>query len=207
MNTTAVFVELLVIGIQTSLWVAVLVAAFEPSFLTAVDLSKLEKWEGLVTAGAFAICYSFGIIVDRLADVLFLVARPSKLLLRGSWAKKIQAGISAKQMNITPLELALKDGNGSEYFSYFRVRIRITRALALNSLLSTAACILYGILQIGEGRERIVFILSVFIIGGGVSLFSYLATGVLDIAHETRKKELEHLLRIADKAKGKEENV
>ena len=207
MNTTAIFVELLVIGIQTSLWVAVLVATFEPSFLAAMDFSKLEKWEGLVTAGVFATCYSLGILVDRLADVLFLLTRPSRLLLRGSWAKRIQAALAAKKMDLTPLELALKEGNGSEYFSYFRVRIRITRAFTVNALLTTISCVLYGALQIGGSRERITFILSVVILGGGISLFSYLATGVLDIAHETRKKELKHLLRIVGDADRSEDNA
>lgn len=207
MNTTAIVVELLVIGIQTSLWVVVLVAAFEPSFLAAIDLSKLEKWEGLVTAGAFATCYSLGILVDRLADVLFLLTRPSRLLLRGSWVKRIQAGLAVKKMDLTPLELAVKEGHGSEYFSYFRVRLRITRAFTVNALLSTLSCVLYGVLQIGDIRERITFILSAVILGGGITLFSYLATGLLDIAHETRKKELKNLLRIVDGADRNEENA
>lgn len=195
MTTTAIFVELLVIGIQTSLWVVILLFACESRFLTVVDLDKLQNWEGLVTAGAFALCYSLGILVDRLADLFFLISRPSKVLLKNRWAQRLQARISAKRTDTTPFELSLKEGTGSEYFSYFRARIRITRALTVNALLTTTACIVYGFSHIDAGRERTVFILTVVLIGGGISLFSYLATGMLDIAYEARKKELRHLIQ------------
>ena len=195
MTTTAIFVELLIIGIQTSLWVVILLFACEPRFLAAIDLDRLQNWEGLVTAGAFAICYSLGILIDRLADLFFLISRPSKVLLKHEWAKKLQSRISAKRTDTTPFELSLKEGTASEYFSYFRARIRITRALTVNALLTTAACIMYGFNHVDTRQGRTVFILTAFLIGGGISLFSYLATGMLDIAYEARKKELRPLIQ------------
>lgn len=192
MNTTAIFVELLVIGIQTALWVILLFGSLLPQ---VTPLSDLSKWEGLVTAGAFAVCYSLGILVDRIADLFFVAARPKDLIISTPWLSRLRGRISNQKIDTSSLQVAFKEGKALEYLDYFRVRIRITRALAINSFLATIALSLYGARHWWRGIDLWLFIPIVCLVGGGVSVFSFFAVGALDLANSAQKVEIERLMQ------------
>lgn len=202
MSTTAIFAELLVIGIQTGLWVTLLVASLEPTLFRNVDFEGLKEWEVLITAGLFAVCYSLGVLVDRLADLFFLVVPPSLFIKKNSRLYNLQSGLSKLKLKAIPVklvELAFRESKALEYFDYFRARIRITRALTINAMLTTVAAIVYGLTQLKDAVDMAIFIPSVCAVGGGISVISFLATGMLDLAYETRRSELSRLLDSAGK--------
>ena len=204
MSTTAIFAELLVIGIQTAFWVALLAMSLAPALVRSIDLSGLKEWEGLITASLFAVCYSLGVLVDRLADVFALAFRPSELIKKVYWLRTAQSKFSDRKLEDAPVKLvklALKEGKALEYFDYFRSRIRITRALTINSALTALAAICFGLVRRDLVADPWVFILTVCFLGGGISVASFLATGMLDLAYETRRTELSHLLEEAEKSK------
>lgn len=199
MSTTAIFVELLVIGIQASFWVITLVLTFRPNAFSAESFAVLGGFEALVTAAAFAVCYSLGIIVDRAADLFFVVFRPSRVLLSGPELKAIQSWLLRAKRSSSPFQLAIKEGKAVEFFDYFRVRIRITRALTINALLTTFACVLWSFVHFPLDWDLVRNLSGIVALGGFLSFFSYLATGVLDEAYETRKAELADRLKMPTK--------
>ena len=68
MATTALFVELLVVGLQAEAWLILLTVTLLGPFPMPWD--RLEKWTALLTIVAVGVAYVLGIIVDRLADVV-----------------------------------------------------------------------------------------------------------------------------------------
>jgi hypothetical protein len=198
MSTTVVFAELLVIGIQTAVWVALLVASLEPALFRHLDLESLREWEGLVTAALFALFYSLGVLVDRLADVLALTIRPSEQMGKIGWLTSAQSALSRRKQEkgapIKLVELAFKEGKALEYLDYFRSRIRLTRALTINSILTTLSAIVFGLTRQNFFKSLELFILTVFLAGTAISIASFLATGMLEAAYDTRRDELERLL-------------
>jgi hypothetical protein len=72
MTATAV-IEILVIGVQAELWLALLACALSPDgHRTALStLKDLKEWAPLGTVVALALAYGLGVIVDRWADSLF----------------------------------------------------------------------------------------------------------------------------------------
>ena len=68
MATTAVVAEILVAGLQTAVWITLLVLAiFGAGWL---DPSEIESWTALVTLLVFAGAYMLGVLTDRAADFL-----------------------------------------------------------------------------------------------------------------------------------------
>jgi hypothetical protein len=198
MSTTVVFAELLVIGIQTAVWVALLVASLKPALFRDLDLASLKEWEGLVTAALFALCYSLGVLVDRLADVLALTIQPSAQMSKISWLKSAQAALSKRKQetdaSIKLVKLAFKEGKALEYLDYFRSRIRLTRALTINSVFTTLSAIVFGLARPDLFINLKLFVLTVLLAGTAISVVSFLATGILEAAYNTRRSELEQLL-------------
>ena len=82
MSTTAVFAEILVVGFQASAWLTLLVLGF---FGTDwITLTDLEKWVALITIVVVATAYMLGVIMDRIADDLYVWGRRLKREQAGS---------------------------------------------------------------------------------------------------------------------------
>jgi hypothetical protein len=194
MTTTAIFVELLIIGIQAAVWVILLCAAVGVRLPASFDLSTASEWEVLVTAVAATACYSLGILIDRLADLASLLAKPSKFLLRIRFFSNLRSSLATTRLEGTPFELAFREGRVLEFFSYYRSRIRLVRALTLNAFLATLSALLYGLLSYRSGRELVIFLGGVIVVGGAITVSSFLTTGLLEIQYDTRKVALESFL-------------
>lgn len=68
-STTSLFVELLIAGLQSLGWLALLASILFDR--TSLNVATAKDWMALVTAMLFALAYSFGIGIDRIADKLF----------------------------------------------------------------------------------------------------------------------------------------
>ncbi len=117
MNTTAVFTELLVIGLQAVAWIALAAASFL-DFGSA--MSALRGWETLVTIVVLAIAYVLGVVVDRIADSLL-----GPLRNRASQRDPEQVGRARMHIlrSASPL---------SSFLEYQRSRMRLMRGTTFN---------------------------------------------------------------------------
>jgi hypothetical protein len=129
MATTAVFAEILIIGLQVEAWlVLLLLTAFGPDW---VDFGAVGDFAALVTVLVLALAYVLGIVADRLADTAFgLVDKPRR------------DGLPAKVATMRMTVMHESDGM-SRFLEYQRSRWRIARATVPNVLLAGIAVAAY----------------------------------------------------------------
>ena len=70
MTTTAIFAEILIIGLQASVWLALFVIWSFRVEVGRIDLSPLKDWSALITVFVVASAYTLGVAIDRLSDGL-----------------------------------------------------------------------------------------------------------------------------------------
>lgn len=127
MSTTALFAELFVVGTQVSIWIAfVLYYVVGPETLKPYA-TDLEAWSFLVTAIAFGIVYTVGVVFERVAGVLLPIKGTTVLLKRVRW-------IARKAEWIRPEipKLRFHEGTLGTDLEYTLSRIRIVRSALLN---------------------------------------------------------------------------
>jgi hypothetical protein len=121
MTTTAVFAEILAIGIQTVIVLGVGLAALidiEPM------MSGVESWTALATIAVLAIAYVLGVTVDRLADSLlgaFAARRPDP--------ERLDFGLARRRVLQASSPLAT-------FLEYQRSRMRLMRGTVLNLVIT-----------------------------------------------------------------------
>jgi len=125
MNTTSLFVDLLISGVQVAIWMCLFIASF-----VGVDvafLKELKGWELTLAAILLPIVYPVGIFVDNFAD--------ESLKPVGRWLKR-RSGLKDG-----PIVSRLLGEKGDDWLArqldYTRMRIRISRSSLLNFALIT----------------------------------------------------------------------
>ena len=160
MVTTALFVELIVIGVSATAWVALLVLAiFGYSWLTFERFSSLSTVVPLLS-----LSYLLGIITDRFADRLFEPAS-SRLLTR--WF--------ASQSDYRHAQsLVYADERFQALAEYSKSRLRICRGSAVNCVLLSIALNMFVWLQlpIELPRAKLSIVGSVLLILVGLGALS-----------------------------------
>jgi len=138
MSTTPLFVEVLVIGIQACVWIALIALSLVGyEWLTAAK-SGLSDWVPLITIVFLAASYSVGIIMDRIAEGFMRLLRPHELILRVKWIKRNVEGAADDPR----IPVMVSNNTASAFLEYVRSRLRIARATVLNlALISTAAVV------------------------------------------------------------------
>ncbi|MCP5463082.1 MAG: hypothetical protein H7A34_07975 [bacterium] len=127
MNGAALFVELLVGGVQVVVWVAVLaLASVSPDRLMSVLTShSIENSIVLMSAA-----YTLGVVFDRVWDALLSPVD-----------KRIRSAFFADPEQAHRIRILLFSGDAVrvQFVEYIRSRIRITRYTVCNALI-TAVC-------------------------------------------------------------------
>ncbi len=127
MTTTAIFAEILIIGLQASVWLALFVIWSFRVEVGRIDLSPLKDWSALITVFVVASAYTLGVAIDRLSDGL------------DGWAdKKVrEKRLPGSVRNYQKMRLRVMGLNNgvSAFIEYIRSRIRIARATVLNLVL------------------------------------------------------------------------
>ncbi len=131
MTTTALFVELLITGLQASLWLLLVTFCFLGH--EWINPERLKGFEAIIAIIALPIVYPLGVFVDYLSDQLF---RPWELKIRKTYDL---------DNNQTALGLLVKtkDVSLASHFAYLRSRIRISRSSALNFTLITLTSVVF----------------------------------------------------------------
>jgi hypothetical protein len=168
MATTAMFIEILIIGLQAVVWLALLAASIFGT--KSVQLQNLSDWETLIVVLVFAIAYVLGILVDRLADTVFLRV----LKVHDEFVKRCKSKEAVKKAKLNALEMAaeifrsikavtrpkskkekrttfstmrlkilMQNDAVAKFFDYQRSRLRIARATVLNLLLIIISGIIF----------------------------------------------------------------
>jgi hypothetical protein len=124
MATTAIFAEILIVGLQATVWVALAVTALLD--FQWGNLDSLSNWDSLITVFILASAYTLGIIVDRVADSMF---DPLDRRLRKKALSDKQPLPEVHKMRLTVMAL---DDERSRFLDYVRSRVRVARATAFN---------------------------------------------------------------------------
>ena len=133
MSTTALFIELLITGLQATIWLTLFVLCFLG--FDWINLERLKGFELMMATILLPIVYPTGVFVDYLADQLF---RPWELKIRESF-------ILDKTQTALKLLMQSKDPSLASHFGYIRSRIRISRSSALNFALITVTSVIFTI--------------------------------------------------------------
>jgi 8-oxo-dGTP pyrophosphatase MutT (NUDIX family) len=166
--TTALFVEILLAGLQALAWIAVLVGllAGEPVTLTGIKTAAmgLKDWAAPLTLLGLAAAYPLGIVVDRIADSF---DRHLHDVLRA-------AGLSERRtpapVNVMRL-LVMKESEGiGTFVDYQRSRMRVARVTVLNLVLAAPIALAQAAsVPGGDAYLPLVGVIAVVLIGMSVS--------------------------------------
>ena len=123
MSTTLLFVELIIIGLQVTVWLVLVVLLFLGH--DWISPTQLSKWQGLGSVLLLAFAYTVGTLFDRLTDRIF---------------KRWHERIKAREFPDPPAALVAiryEVAKDNEYlnrlFEYTRSRMRISRATVVNA--------------------------------------------------------------------------
>jgi hypothetical protein len=181
--TTALFVEILIIGLETAVWLCLLILTYVGP--VNLDPRALKDWSTLLTALALAAAYVLGILVDRASDSFYLwfeTTRAGKVANRymgeSSHGYKTPAGVA--QMRLT----VMKESEGiARFLDYQRSRARIARATVLNVALAVPIAALYLSVQV---RTQAGPVLVVVAFGIALLLLSLFASERIHAAYVKR---------------------
>ncbi len=190
MSTTAVFVEIMIVGIQGFIWIAILFSSIfgiEPfNWIFAPDL---PKWIGpSISIFLLAFSYTFGVILDRIADSPLFPNFPKKLLLKN---KKIDDWYSSEHKE-RRFSVLIREGTLTPYLDYFRSRTRLLRTTSLNIILIIVSSMVFlSFHDINTTQYQINKIFLCLIIGGlsllAITLFAW---GWVELTYENRVSQL-----------------
>jgi len=172
MSVSILFAELIIIGLQTLIWIILIASLQLNSHLNAI----LFKCLGLTSFSLIIIaaCYTLGVICDRLADSVF-----------SKWNERLKNSIIPNpDPNIGTMRFLVgkDDPNLNVYLEYTRSRMRIARSSALNIPLIMVSLILYLIIKLHYCAFH-PMIYTTLIIGVGLSYFSVYTWKNLTVRH------------------------
>jgi hypothetical protein len=165
MNTTNIFVELVVVGFHTLIWIGLLALAF----LGFQDLDLEKLFTINLALPILALTYILGILMDRTADMLL---DEQDARLRGRF--DLSGLPSFLEMRFYVLS---KSSDVYAQLEYARSRLRIARASIFNFACTTVAVLLLVWLQFGKalGDYRLLACIATAIVGALLTWISYQA--------------------------------
>lgn len=199
MSTTAVFVELLIVGLQASVWVVLLLLSFfGREWVDSVHCILRKLGPAPVSFIFLSLAYTLGIIVDRFADGPFFLRSPGGILEKWPLIARWHKGHCADQR----LEVFAEEGKLSAYTDYLKCRHRILRATTLNAVLITGSALLFVLIAYRSdiASARAIAMLVTAATGILTCVIVFLAWGLTDLVCQKRLAEAKDAL---DKIKKK----
>ena len=194
MGTTALFVEVIIIGVQGITWVTLIMFSIFGYSWTIPLETALKDWAALTTITLMSVIYTFGIIIDRFFNAFTHIFNPSKLILSIPWVKgKAKDALDKENMPlIYQLECTLALNQ-----TYLATRLRIARATLFNCLIIFLASIFFWFTRIFRSNCLFQWKILGFIFLFGVSLLILVlvANVVLEATFEDRNKKIKELPR------------
>jgi hypothetical protein len=197
--TTAVFAEILIVGLEAEALLAMLVVTYFGH--DWIDPGEASKWAALVSVLVLAAAYMLGIIVDRLADsAAHLARRPVATAVRLARAAAKRMGptrrteepqgsgaISEAEKRIFVLA---ETGGLTAFLEYQRSRLRVARGTVLMSLAALpVTAVFLDDVEAGPARSTFVLVLVATLL-----VASVVAAGRIGRAYSKRLSEAYDLL-------------
>jgi len=170
MNTTSIFVELVVIGLHTAIWVGLIILTFTGH--QSLDPEKLFTLN--LALPILAITYILGILMDRASDMV-LAAQDNRLRSQNDF-RGLPSFLSMR------FYILSKSSDVYEQLEYTRSRLRIARASVLNFAFTTIAAALFVWFQLGRAltaESRIMVCIAAALVGALLTWISYQSWTVL----------------------------
>lgn len=186
MATTAVFIEILLVGIQAVIWMALLaLIVVGPGEVAAWDWEQIQSWAGLLSFAALGMAYAAGVIVDRLADSLFdlyigpLVCKKERARRKADKEQEQEeqaaeaagrepsprTGASSGEKRLLVRQYG---GDMTTFLDYVRSRVRIARSTALNlAMVTVLATVLV------PGADLKVLVAAIGVVSTGLTVFAW----------------------------------
>ncbi|MBK8372977.1 MAG: hypothetical protein IPL20_16845 [Saprospiraceae bacterium] len=154
MNTTTVLVEHLLSGVQAFIWfVLITLSIFGFDW---IHPESFKGFEAFLSFGSLAIIYPLGVFMDNLSDTI-LSKRVKKIKCSYIKNEKLGVGYILDKAS-EPL---------TEYFTYTRMRIRISRVTFLNFIFITITLVIFTMTRLQNvAGDSLAFILFWEIITG-----------------------------------------
>ena len=168
METTKLYIELIIIGLQSSVGIV-----FTLINIIGLEMSKkmfalLDKF--LISILLLGVFYILGLIIDRFSDILFQKLEDK---LRN------KSGIKSKSVMLLPFS-----DNQYEFMMYCRSRIRILRATIINTIFVMASTLWFIFLY--TSHNRLGYVAFVFV--GGVFVIIVCYTSLCKLLKNTYNK-------------------
>lgn len=139
MQTTTLYVELLIIGFEVAIWLGLIIASVTGVGRLSALLKQFEGYAFLVTLVAFGLAYLLGIIFDKIAHFLVGAQRSYlRRLLHGTISGAVAEEDDEDYRQIYAHIMA-RDRAASSTMLYARSKVRILRASVLNVIFITLA--------------------------------------------------------------------
>jgi len=140
--TTAVFAEILIVGLQVEAWIVLLLlSVFGTEW---IHLSEVKDFATLLTIVVLALAYVLGIILDRLADTLLdrfeKTGRGKRVKARFSKSAELEGPQNVATMR---MKVMIESDGATRFLDYQRSRWRIARATVVNLAIAGLAAALY----------------------------------------------------------------
>jgi hypothetical protein len=195
MVTTAIVVELLVVGMQALAWVLPAMMLFSPHLATV--LIQIPGTGTPVFAAMFlAAVYTLGVLSDTAARGAVLFLRPGKLILRVKW-------VAERVKDTAPdarIRIAAKESRLDALLSYYLVRMRVLRGVAFNSSVAAVLWLLVAALDRvpsvfgGSPSIAVVIGLSALVVG----TISAVAFALNEVDYGRRVQQIDKLLGLSE---------
>lgn len=138
MSTTALFIELLITGLQTFSWLALLL--FCVFGIDWIDPGRLKGYEAIMAVLLLPIVYPLGILTDYVAD---------EVLRRWEIKTRLQF-LKESNQSAVKLLIDMKDPSLANHLGYIRSKIRISRSSTLNFALLTLFSVVLTLVRFRE---------------------------------------------------------
>jgi len=159
MNTTNLFIEILIIGLGSFIAVLIFIFAFYPVSYDEVKLFVNDVGNSVLISVPFLV-YFLGILFDRIAD---RIMQRKEARIRESFYQNPNYPEMANESALRDLKSSVyyKSSTMTSLLEYGRSRLRICRGWILNSFLIAIGLLLIGLLQ---GRITQISLISTIVI-------------------------------------------
>lgn len=172
METTSLYAEMIIIGLETSVWISMVSALLTDFWILEKLKYILEKLPAAILL--LGLLYIVGIVVDRAADTLW-----------SGFEKKLK---KASKLEVASSILIWKSSGQDNYFVYTRSRIRILRASVVNFPLITLSTVLIVCYLLNDCQLFCIFIA---LLGTVLTVFSFVGYRQSIISYYKKARLLE----------------
>lgn len=197
MNTTAIFIEVLIIGIQGFVWILLALLGINVIHIKSINFETLKDCPTIIIPLFFSFCYTVGIIIDRVADGLCIFFSPERNLFRISFFKRLKNKAISGNNNLTILKIQIKEDKLSEYFSYIKSRLRILRGTTLNIFLITIFSVVYFLSKeasVFSISKQILYSVGISFLGFAITFISWISLALLEFTFIQRQAEIKNII-------------